>query len=122
MNTVPADCLACGACCFSTLPTYVRVTGDDWVRLGAAAEQVAYFIGHRAYMRMADGHCAALVVRPGPGGAPEYFCTVYADRPQVCRDLARGSPECHAELEQKKHRRPGLDPGNNAAANSVEER
>lgn len=103
----PAGCLACGACCFSQLPTYVRVSGEDWTRLGGKAEAVAHFIGHRAYMRMSHGHCAALAVRGEAGGATEFFCTVYADRPQVCRDLARGSAECAAELEQKAGRAAG---------------
>lgn len=100
----PAGCLACGACCFSQLPTYVRVSGEDWTRLGDKAEAVAHFIGHRAYMRMAGGRCAALAVRDGAAGAREFFCTVYADRPQVCRDLERGSAACAAELEQKSAR------------------
>lgn len=99
----PTDCLACGACCFSQLPTYVRVTGDDWSRLAGQAEAVAYFVGTRAYMRMEDGHCAALAVRKN-GGRSEYFCTIYEQRPQVCRDLARGSPQCDAEWEQKQFR------------------
>ncbi|MBI5380675.1 MAG: YkgJ family cysteine cluster protein [Opitutae bacterium] len=99
--TVPADCLRCGVCCFSTLDTYVRVTGDDWTRLGAEAERVAHFIGHRAFMRMQDGHCAALQVRRCTDGAPELFCTIYDRRPQTCRDLARGSPECEGELLRK---------------------
>ena len=97
---VPADCLSCGACCFSQLPTYVRVTGDDWSRLGDRVETVAHFVGSRAYMKMAEGHCAALAVRKG-GRGREYYCTVYEQRPQICRDLARGSPQCQAELEQK---------------------
>ncbi len=99
-DAIPADCLTCGACCFSQLPTYVRVTGNDWERLGGRAETVAHFVGSRAYMKMAEGHCAALAVREGEVGR-EYYCTVYDQRPQVCRDLARGSPQCEAELEQK---------------------
>jgi Fe-S-cluster containining protein len=103
--TTPADCLRCGVCCFSNSPTFVRVTGDDWSRLGPDADQLAQFVGpgHRAFMRMRDGHCAALEVRPlaaGDSAAPpqvEYFCTIYERRPQVCRDLARGSPECEGE-------------------------
>jgi len=51
-------------------------------------------------MKMAEGHCAALAVREG-SGRREYYCTIYEQRPQVCRDLARGSPQCEAELEQK---------------------
>jgi len=75
----------------------VRVTGDDWSRLGDAAESVAHFVGHRAFMRMRDGHCVALKVRATPEGATEFFCTIYDRRPQICRDLARGSPECAGE-------------------------
>ena len=62
------------------------------------AERVAHFVGHRAFMRMKDGHCAALELRhSAENGALEYFCTIYAARPQICRDLARGSPECEGE-------------------------
>jgi hypothetical protein len=91
-------------CCFSQLDTYVRVTGADWDRLGAAAERVAHFVGHRAYMRMRDGHCASLEPRRMPTGATEFFCTIYENRPQVCRDLARGSPECEGERAAKAER------------------
>jgi hypothetical protein len=93
----PTDCLRCGACCFSPAEAFVRVTGPDWARLGDAAERLAHFIVHRAYMKMADGHCAALELRTTPAGEPEFFCTVYENRPQICRDLARGSPECEGE-------------------------
>ncbi len=103
MNPAPprAGCQSCGVCCFSFLPTYVRLTGDDWTRLGAGVEKFAHFIGHRAYMKMTEGHCRALVVRRSVAGALEYRCTVYGERPQVCRDLARGSPECLGELATK---------------------
>lgn len=97
----PADCLRCGACCFSASDRFVRVTGDDWARLGEAAERAAHFVGNRAFMRMRDGHCAALEVRPTTDGAAEFFCTLYERRPQICRDLARGSPECEGELMMK---------------------
>jgi uncharacterized protein len=96
------DCLRCGVCCYSASDRFVRVTGADWTRLGAAAERVAHFTGrgNEAYMRMAEGHCAALVVRSAQGG-PEFFCTIYEHRPQICRDLARGSPECEGERALK---------------------
>ena len=102
----PTDCRCCGVCCFSRLDTFVRVTGDDWVRLGPEAERLAHFVGHRAYMRMAGGHCAALEIRPATDGAPDFFCTAYEIRPQVCRDLARGSPACAGERAAKQDR-PG---------------
>lgn len=92
----PVDCTRCGVCCFSTLETYVRITGEDWAVLWPESERIAHFIGHRAYMKMEAGHCAALLIRPGNNG-PEYFCTVYERRPAICRELGRGSPECEAE-------------------------
>lgn len=105
----PPVCRKCGVCCFSQSETYVRVTGEDWARLGAKAESVAHFIGNRAYMRVRDGHCAALAVRVAASGAREYFCSVYAERPQTCRDLARGSPQCEGEIAAKGNR-PGAAP------------
>lgn len=102
MSLPTTDCLRCGICCHGKLDTYVRVSGADWERLGVDAERVAHFIGHRAYMRMSErGHCAALDVRLSPDGAREFFCTIYEKRPQVCRDLGRGTPECEAELLRK---------------------
>lgn len=47
-------------------------------------------------MRMENGHCAALVATPD-GVA----CSIYEVRPEICRTLERGSPECAGELETK---------------------
>lgn len=107
VNLPLPDCLRCGVCCHSNLDTYVRVTGADWERLGFDADRVARFIGHRAYMRMSEGRCAALDVRVETDGTREFFCTVYERRPQVCRDLERGSPECAGELATKAARVAG---------------
>jgi hypothetical protein len=103
MRDVP-ECLACGACCFSRLETYVRVSGDDYARLGERAGELARFDGNRAYMRMTDGHCAALHVDPAKG---QLVCTVYETRPQTCRELARGLGACLGEIATKGER-PGL--------------
>lgn len=100
MSPTP-ECLACGACCFSRLETYVRVTGDDHVRLGDAAEALVRFDGNRAYMHMIDGHCAALRIDKIAG---ELFCSAYETRPQTCRDLARGSGACKGEIATKQDR------------------
>jgi len=97
---VPA-CLACGACCFSQLPSSVRVSGDDYSRLGERAQELVWFEGIRAFMRMTDGHCAALVI---DGRSRQFVCSVYLDRPQVCRDLERGSGACLAERDRKAER------------------
>jgi len=99
---VPApECLACGACCFSTLCTYVTVSGADHARFGDDVDEWVSFDGVRAYMRMEDGHCAALSVN---GESGVLSCRVYEVRPQVCRDLARAGGACSAEIEAKGER------------------
>jgi uncharacterized protein len=97
----PTDCRSCGVCCFSRSESYVAVTGHDWSRLGAEAERLAVFSNNRAFMRMIDGHCAALIVRPDESGGRDRFCSVYERRPQICRALERGSPECAGERATK---------------------
>src|SRR5579863_3992187 len=94
-------CLACGACCFSRLEAYVRVTGDDHARLGERADELVRFDGNRAYMRMVDGHCAALRVERSTG---QLVCSAYEARPQTCRDLVRSSGACHGEIASKQDR------------------
>ncbi len=88
------DCQQCGACCFSESERFVRVTGDDYARLGDVAADLTHFIEHRAFMRMVDGHCAALNVNPE---SRRFTCQVYEQRPDVCRNLANGSLACKGE-------------------------
>lgn len=102
--TTPSDCRHCGVCCFSDSELYVRLLGDDWEFLGESASEVAHFIGNRAYMRMRDGHCVALQRIDGPDGQRLFHCSIYEKRPTLCRELARGSPECDADLELKAER------------------
>jgi hypothetical protein len=61
------------------------------------------FHGNRAYLRMVEGHCAALVIEPRTG---QLVCSAYVDRPQICRELSRGSPECAGERAEKAERPP----------------
>ena len=75
------------------------MTGDDHARLGEAAEASVVFHGNKAYMRMVDGHCAALVFEDG-----RFLCSVYVDRPATCRDLARNSSACAGEIATKGER------------------
>ena len=100
LSDVPA-CLACGTCCFSLLDTFVKVTGDDYARLAARAEELAWFDGTHAYMRMVEGHCSALEIDAATG---TFVCSAYELRPQVCRDLARASGNCLAERDAKSER------------------
>lgn len=79
----------------------MRVTGDDHARLAERAEELVWFDGNRAYMRMTDGHCGALRIESASG---RFVCSAYETRPAVCRDLASGSGACRAELETKAQR------------------
>lgn len=77
------------------------MTGDDHARLGSEAERLVRFIGNRAFMRMSDGHCAALVIDRENG---RFVCSVYHARPDTCRTLERGGPACEGELATKSER------------------
>jgi Fe-S-cluster containining protein len=92
------SCVACGACCFSRLETYARIGGDDYDRLGAAAERLTRWTDNRCYLRIARGRCAALDV---DGEHGEFRCTIYEQRPDICRNLERGSAQCLAERAAK---------------------
>lgn len=91
-------CVTCGACCFSRNPQYLRVAGVDYERLGDDAGRLTDFIENRAFMRLVDGHCAALTYDQKSG---QYLCSVYERRPDVCRWLQRGSGQCAAERHEK---------------------
>lgn len=99
----PEDCTRCAACCFSDSARHARVTGDDHRRLGDDAESLVEWIGNLAFMRLervTDSlhKCIALTIDPDTG---TFACSIYATRPDVCRDLARGSGACRGELATK---------------------
>ena len=101
------DCTRCGTCCFSESPRHVRVTGDDYERLGDDAESLVRFEENQAFMRVAEigttgiRACAALEVDPR---TRRFACRVYARRPAICRDLARGGVACEGEIATKGER------------------
>jgi hypothetical protein len=90
---VPADCEACGACCAFESATFVPLSVEDLERLAQAGEALAHTESGQAYMRMDDGFCAAL--ERFPGGAR---CTIYEQRPELCREFRQGSSECRSVL------------------------
>lgn len=97
MDSPELDCQECGACCHSDLASSVRVTGDDHARLGDLADSLTVFIGNRCYMRLVDERCVALT----QDANGRFGCSCYATRPDVCRDLERGSSACRAERHNK---------------------
>ena len=97
------ECLECGTCCFSDLERYIRVTGDDHERLGEQAARLTTFLGNRCFMRMEGGHCAALII---DRRERRFVCSIYEQRPALCRELDRGSPQCAGERALKASRPP----------------
>jgi Fe-S-cluster containining protein len=102
---VAPACLECGTCCFSKLVNYVAVDGADHTRIGERVDELTVFDGNRCYMRMAGGHCAALVIDLV---ARRFVCSIYGTRPGICRELERGSPACQGEIHEKGLRPPML--------------
>jgi uncharacterized protein len=94
-------CVSCGVCCFSTLPEYVRVFGNDWDRMDDRARELTHFVGNRCYMRLEGGRCAALVIDPV---ARTFHCAIYDARPDCCRALERGGGGCRADRHEKADR------------------
>lgn len=84
------DCQVCGACCYG--PTrYVAVTETDLLGMGRATRaKMVVRHGERRYLKMVNGHCAALRATPD-----YYSCRMYAERPAPCRSVEAGSRECH---------------------------
>jgi hypothetical protein len=69
--------------------------------MGELAPSFVEFIGNRAFMKMDDGHCAALRIDTNAGASAPFTCDIYAVRPDACRDLLEGSPECEGEIATK---------------------
>jgi Fe-S-cluster containining protein len=78
------SCAGCGKCCHLLVEL---ASGDDRV----PAHLVVEHAGVRCMDQQGDGACMALheVTR---------LCTIYEDRPQVCRDFERGSTLCRTVL------------------------
>ena len=91
------ECQLCGACCFSDSSAYVPVTDADRERLGAASASELHKESGGQYMPMRDGHCSALHIADGV-----FTCSIYHRRPEICRELERGTPACHEEKRLKK--------------------
>jgi Fe-S-cluster containining protein len=91
------DCQACAACCHGD-EGWVHVDAADDARVegSAALARLVVLTRHGGYvkrsLKMIGGRCAALS-EPERG---RWSCTVYDDRPTVCRDVERGSDACRA--------------------------
>lgn len=77
-------CANCRACCCRL---EVMIIGDT----GVPAEHIAVDKwGAETMLRLADGWCSAL-------DRDTFMCTIYENRPWICREFAMGSYECQDE-------------------------
>lgn len=78
------SCSNCRACCCRLEVMLISDTGvpeqfisvDQW--------------GAETMLRLADGWCAAI-------DRETFMCTIYANRPWICREFEMGSAECREE-------------------------
>lgn len=92
------DCRVCGACCREAFDAVTVAVRDPvtWRH-----PQLIERHGPRFSLARRDGRCAALDVRAGG-----WSCAIYDDRPQACREFAKGSAKCFTA-----RRRLGLELG-----------
>jgi uncharacterized protein len=100
--TIPPDCLTCGACCASPFvgEGYIQLNREEEQRLGRMGLPVLVVVPDPAdrivmlgtkYNGQRIRVCVALSGNVGK----QVACTIYGDRPVLCRQFEAGSPECH---------------------------
>ncbi len=100
-DTGPYDCQSCGACCVH-LGAY---DGDAYVYLDRGEAARMRRLGLRVVEAALGSKCLAAAPHEGAWGYPACVafegefgvrcgCSVYADRPSVCRDFGSGSDVC----------------------------
>jgi Fe-S-cluster containining protein len=98
-------CGTCMGCCFGP-QEYVQLFEDDLLALGPERVDALVVTSERPggaqvhFMRMSNGHCAALdVASPHP-------CTIYEDRPLLCRVFQIDSSSCREKRGQAAFQSP----------------
>jgi Fe-S-cluster containining protein len=99
-NATEYDCQTCGACCINYFGTvqYVGLSGEEPGRVKRLNLPVVEYRGRPHLGTVPYGGdgggtiCAAFAGEAGGSCG----CTIYADRPQACRDFEPGSRKCRA--------------------------
>src|SRR5690554_5715859 len=78
------SCATCQACCCRLEVMLISDTG-------VPAEHIAVDQwGAETMLRLADGWCSAV-------DRETFLCTIYANRPWICREFQMGSEECREQ-------------------------
>ncbi len=90
LHNTKISCANCQACCCSSEVMIVSETGvpDKFIH--------ADEYGNESMIRLEDGWCAAL-------DRDTLLCTIYENRPWICREFAEGSYDCRNERKTKMH-------------------
>jgi hypothetical protein len=101
------DCVTCGACCYNPddnreleYVDYVEIDPHERImkRPHLVRRLVVLDSKLRPHMRLSHLHrCAALTGRLGE----KVGCSIYLDRPQMCRDFDAGSKDCIKHRKQR---------------------
>lgn len=98
------DCITCGACCVYGLVIPINRREPEPLKryVEVALDEAPDVVIERAFERAeGDGRCVNMAGEVGV----EIGCTVYPDRPQICRDFDAGSDRCFGY-----RRMYGIDP------------
>ena len=109
---VPADCERCGACCSFDSPTFVPLNEEDVERLGTL--DVIEMHEGRPHMGSRNGKCIALDETNGLSQ-----CSIYDERPELCRDFHQGSSECRSVLLAARKQMVLLQPASRTARKAI---
>ena len=99
--TSPPDCLTCGACCASPFigEGYIRLNPEEEKRLrrrGLPILEVVSDPEDRIVLLGTKQNCRATRVCIALSGTVgnQVACSIYEQRPELCRQFEAGSPEC----------------------------
>ena len=98
------DCIPCGACCVYGLVIPINRREPEPLKryMEITLDEAPDIVIERAFERdETDGRCVNMAGEVGV----EIGCTVYPDRPQICRDFDAGSDRCFGY-----RRMYGIDP------------
>lgn len=97
---VDYDCQKCGACC-ATFDVLLDAEDERRLRAAGLLEQLTFPYERPAWSvrflkrDAQSGRCGAL-----GGSLGDCNCTIYAQRPNLCRALEPGSEHCHEARRQ----------------------
>jgi hypothetical protein len=93
VSVVQSPCNACGACC-SYAADWPRFTLEDDAYIARIAPELVS--ESMSGMRCDGARCSALLGKVGVATS----CSIYAQRPEVCRDCQAGDDACTIARER----------------------